>query len=46
MLADGRKTMNSLEPKPIPFFKPAAIPSFPFSKHGVIFAKSTSPLAK
>ena len=38
--------MNSLEPNPMPLVKPDAIPSFPFSKQGVIFASSTSPSAK
>jgi hypothetical protein len=40
------KTMYSLEPKPIPFVRFFATPSFPFSKQGVIFASNTSSSAK
>ena len=37
-----RKTINSLEPNPIPLKRFFAIPIFPFSKQGVIFASKTS----
>src|SRR5579872_4269652 len=41
-LFEARSTWNSVEPNPMPFFRPRAMAHFPFSIHGVIFATKTS----
>ena len=42
----GRKTWSSVVPAPKLFGAPRMMPDLPFSKHGVILARTTSPSAK